>query len=240
MPSPTTALQIITDSLMLSRAVGVDQTLTALEVSDSLRAFNDLKEILSTANLAVYGQANQTFNTVAGQATYTIGTGGNWSATRPVRISPVAYSSLPVGSATPTTYPCISITQEEYNLIGSKAQQQEYPDYFLFVNDYPLGLVTLWPVPSQVTPVTFSIDRVLTASATAATVVTFPPGYAHMFKYNLAPMLAPYFGKAVDPEVKAEAIRSLADIKRANKVATVMQYDPALRPRTGYVDWRSG
>lgn len=238
MPSPTTALQIITDSLMLSRAVGVDQTLTALEVSDSLRAFNDLVEILSTEKLAVYGLANQTFNTIANQKAYTIGPSGDWNTVRPVRINPVAYSSLPVGASQPSTYPCTSITQEQYNLIGVKDQTQEYPDFFLYVNTPTLGTVTLWPVPSQVTPITFSIDRVLTQSATAATAISFPPGYAHMFKYNLAPMLAPYFGKQVDQEVKAEAVRSLADIKRANKVTPVMQYDAALRPRNGYVDWR--
>lgn len=239
MPSPTTALQIITDSLMLSRAVGVDQTLTALEVSDSLRTFNDLVEILSTENLAVYGQANQTFNTIANQKVYTIGPAGNWNTVRPVRIGPYAYSSLPVGAAQPASFPCISITQDEYNLISSKDQTQEYPDVFLYVNDNPLGIVTLWPVPSQVTPITFTIDRVLTQSATAATVITFPPGYAHMFKYNLAPMLAPYFGKQVDPEVQAEAVRSLADIKRANKRPRVMRYDPALSSRRGYIDWRN-
>lgn len=238
MPSPTTALQIITDSLMLSRAVGVDQTLTALEVSDSLRAFNDVVENWSTQQLAVYGQANQTFNTVANTATYTIGTGGTWSTTRPVRIGPIAYSSLPVGSSTPTTYPCVSITQEEYNLIGSKAQTQEYPEFFLYVNSYPLGSVTLWPVPSQVTPVTFTIDRILTQLTTAGASISFPPGYVEAFKYTLAVKLAPLFGKAVDPDVKAEAIRTLADIKRANKVTPVMQFDSALRPRAGYVDWR--
>lgn len=238
MPSPTTALQIITDSLMLSRAVGVDQTLTALEVSDSLRAFNDLVEILNTQKLAVYATSNQTFNTVANTATYTIGSGGTWSTTRPVRINPIAYSSLPVGSSTPTTYPCQAITQEEYDLIGSKAQTQEYPNFFLYVNDFPLGSITLWPVPSQVTPITFSIDNQLTQPATAATSISFPPGYAHMFKYNLAPMLAPYFGKQVDQEVQAEAVRSLANIKRANKVTPVMRYDTALSQRPGYVDWR--
>jgi len=225
LPSPTTAQEIIEDALGLVNAVGVDQTLTADEVSDSLRAFNDLLEIFSTRNLAVYGQANQTFNTVASQAVYTIGTGGNWNTTRPERINDPAYSTV-----NGITYPCTSMTQGEYNLIAYKAQPQEFPNRYLYVNEYPLGLVTLWPVPSAVTPVTFSIDRVLTAITSGGASLSFPPGYAMVFKYQLAIMLGPQFGVrlAKFPEVVATAQSSFADIGRANKKLRVMTYDPAL------------
>jgi hypothetical protein len=230
----TTALQIITDALNLTRAVGADQTLTALEVSDGLRAFNSMVDNWSTQKLAVYQKANQTFNTVANTATYTIGTGGTWNTDRPIRINQPAYSSLPVGSSTPTTYPCYPITQAQYNLISSKAQTQEYPSVYLYVNDYPLGIITLWPIPSQVTPITFSIDRLLTTSATAATSVDFPPGYEEAFKYNLALRLAPLFGQPIPPDVRQDAKTYLADIKRANKVTPVLQFDYRLLPRLPY------
>ncbi|MFA7279602.1 MAG: hypothetical protein WC100_05865 [Sterolibacterium sp.] len=229
MPSPTTALQIITDALYLTRAVGVDQTLTNQEVSDGLRAFNDLVDGWSTQKLAVYSRSNQTFNTINGQKVYTIGPGGDWNTDRPVgadHIGPIAYSSLPVGASQPSTYPCLAITQEKYNLISVKDQQQQYPNFYLFVNQFPLGEITLWPVPNQVTPITFSIDQLLTQPATSATVVNFPPGYVKAFKYNLAIELAPLFGQAVPPDVKEIAVKSLADIKRANKVTPLMNYDP--------------
>lgn len=225
MPSPTTALQLIEDALGLTNAVGTDQTLTADETSDCLRSLNDLIEDLSTQNLAVYGQANQTFNTVVGQAVYTIGTGGNWNTTRPVRIVDPGYSVI-----NGVTFPCTSMTQQEYNLIAVKGQTQEFPDRYLYVNDDPLGLVTLWPVPSAITPVTLSIDRVLTQAATAATSLTFPLGYARMFVYNLGVALAPVFGKKITeyPDVQKLANDTLANIKRANKKKRLMTYDVAL------------
>lgn len=228
MPSPTTVLQIGYDALYLCRAVGVDQTLTAQEGADVLRTFNDLVENWSTQKLAVYGQANQTFNTVANQKVYTIGTGGDFSTDRPVRIGNYAYSSLPVGASQPVTFPCTQITQDEYNLIAVKDQTQEYPSNFLYVNSYPLGAITFWPVPSQVTPVTFSIDRILAQATSLGATISFPPGYVEAFKYNLAIRLAPLLGQPVTDDVKSMAVSSLADIKRANKRTPVLRYDAAI------------
>lgn len=226
MPSPSTALTIIEDALGLTNAVGVDQTLTADETSDCLRKLNDLIENWSTQTLAVYGQANQTFNTVATQATYTIGSGGNWATVRPVRIHEPAYATV-----SGVTFPYVSVNQAEYNLIDYKAQPGGGTDdgqVYLYVNEYPLGLITLWPVPNAVIPITWTIDRVITQVATAATVLTFPPGYVDAFVNNLAVRLAPLFGKQASPDVKEAAKTSLADIKRANKQPVMLGYDVAL------------
>lgn len=241
MPSPTTALTIIEDALGLTNAVGVDQTLTADETSDCLRVFNDLIEDWSTQNMAVYGQANQTFNTIANQAVYTIGTGGDWSTTRPERINDPAYATVQS-----VTFPYLSMTQGEYNLIAYKAQTGGGTDLYqryLFVNEYPLALVTLWPVPNVVIPITFSIDRVLSQISAAGTTVSFPMGYANAFVQNLGVKLGPRFGKKMAnyPDLVQEARTSLANIKRANKQPRVMVYDPAYgdSSRRGYGDWRS-
>lgn len=225
MPSPTTALIIIRDALALTNAVGSDQTLTADETTACLRKFNDVQELFSTNNLAVFGQANQTFNTVAGQAVYTIGPTGNFNTVRPVRINDPGYSVV-----NGTTFPCVSMTQEEYNLIAVKTQQQEYPTNYLYVNEFPLGLLTFWPVPSAITPVTLSIDRVLTAVASAGTTISFPPGYAMVFTYKLGIMLAPVFGKKIAnyPDIVKIANDSFADICRVNTKLPLMQYDAAL------------
>jgi hypothetical protein len=240
-PSPTTALQIIEDALGLTRAVGVDQTLTPAEISDCLRQLNDLIENWSTQQLAVYGQANQTFNAIANQKVYTIGASGDWNTVRPVRIDSPAYSSLPIGSSTPSTYPCYPITQAEYNTIAFKDQTQDYPDYFLYVNEYPLGKITLWPVPTQATPITFSIDRIITQVASASASLSFPPGYVDAFKYNLAPRLASLFGRPATPEVLGLAVSTLADIKRANRTTPVLRYDSGItRGGRRYRDWRTG
>lgn len=231
MPSPTTAGQIIEDALGLTNAVGVDQTLTADEISDGLRAFNDLLEIFSTQNLAVYGQANQTFNTISSQAVYTIGTGGDWNTVRPERIEAPGYSVVNTVS-----YPVLPMSQDEYDGIPFKNQPQEFPNRYLYVNSFPLGIVTLWPIPNAITPVTFVLDRILTAISSAGAAVSWPPGYAMVFKYKLAILLAPLFGKKLAdyPDVVAIANSSFADVCRANKKRRLLTYDPALMQRGRY------
>ncbi len=239
MPSPTTALTLIEDALGLTNAVGQDQTLTNDEVSDCLRVFNDVLENWSIQKLAIYGQANQTFNTVAAQATYTIGVGGNWNTVRPVRINEPSYATV-----SGVTFPYFAINQAEYNLIGYKSQAGGGTDpdqCYLYVNDDPLGLITLWPVPNAIIPITWSIDRVLTAVASAATTISFPPGYAKAFKYTMGVELGPLFGKKMAnyPDVVAIQKQTFGDLKRANQVPQVLQYDTALLrfPAGGYPDY---
>lgn len=224
MPSPTTALEIIRSALALTNAVGVDQTLTADQTATGLSVFNDLLEIFSTNNLAVYASANQTFNTVAGQATYTIGTGGDWNTDWPVRINEPAYTTI-----NGTSYPCVSMNQAEYNMIPVKAQQMQFPYRYLWVNAFPLAQITLWPVPSGIVPITWSMDRILAAVASAGTSISFPVGYSMCFQYKLAVMLGPRFGKKMAnyPDIVNIANSTFADLCRMNRNINVMSYDPA-------------
>jgi hypothetical protein len=238
MPSPTTALQIIEDALGLTNAVGADQTLTNDETSDCLRVFNDVLEEGSTQSMFVYGQANQSFNTVAGTATYTIGTGGTWNTVRPERINEPAYATI-----SGVTFPYFSITQAQYNLISLKTQAGGGTDInqcYLYVNEFPLGLITLWPVPNAIFAITWSINRILTAITTAAASISFPPGYAKAFKYKLGVELAPLFGKkmAEYPDVAAIQKETWGGIKRSNSRPAILNYDIALlnRPTSGYPD----
>jgi hypothetical protein len=241
MPSGITAATLFTDALSLTNAIGADQTLTAGETSLCLRKMNDLLENLSLQSLAVYQQVAQTFVTVAGQASYTIGPSGNWNTVRPVRINTPAYSSISAGINT-LSVPIVEIAKSQYDIIPLKSQQQVYPNYFVYENAFPLGVVTLWPTPSQVVNVTLEIDTELTAVSSSATVLSFPPGYCHAFTYNLAALLAPIFGKRMADyaDVLMEAKRSLGDIKRANAVPVRSQYDNAVLGQYWWPDWRRG
>jgi len=223
------------DALALSNAVGVDQTLTNKETSDGLRKFNDLLELWSTKQLAVYGQANQTFLTIPTQKTYTIGPGGDWNTVRPVRIHQPGYTTYQSVS-----FPLIAMNQQEYNLISYKDQPQEFASLYLYVNEFPLGLVTLWPVPTLALPITLTIDRVLSQVTNAATAISFPPGYVDTFVNMLAVRLAPLFGKVAPPDVQKQARESFAAICKANYKAPILGYDVALTGNYRYGDWRVG
>lgn len=223
MPSPSTSGVLVRSSLRLLGVIAVGETPTADEMNDGVSSVNDLLEILSISNLAVYGGANEVFATVAGQATYTIGPGGNWNTIRPVRIAGDAICTF-----NGVDFPVEQIGQGDYNDIGLKTQQQPIVEKLLYVNDNPLGLITLWPVPSGIVNITMSTDRVLTSVADAFTAMVYPPGYLLTMRYMLAILMAPDYGVTVAPEIMSVATSSLAALKRANKLRRTMSFDGAL------------
>lgn len=234
MPSPTTAGDVVQGALRLLGAIATGDTPTADEFKDGLNTFNDLLELLSTSNLAMYASATEQFPTVANQALYTIGPAGNWNTTRPVRIS-----GSPICTFNGVDFEIDQIGQDDYDAIGLKTLSQPIVEKLLYVNDWPLGKITLWPVPSQVVTITLNTGRVLTAVTDVTTAVNFPPGYAVMFRYNLAIMLAPDYGISVPDELANVARTTLAAIKRANKLKRTSQFDEALSG-PGPVTWQSG
>ena len=246
MPSPTNALTLIERALALTNSVGTDQTLTAAETADCLAVFNDIIEEWSLDSLTLWDSANQSFSLVPGKAIYTCGPGGDFAFTaRPINIHQPMYTvlngatGLGVGDV---SFPCVAMTQEEYNLIAVKGQQQQYPDRYLFLQEFsaatPLSQITFWPIPSAANLIYISSDRVLTQAANAATNMSFPPGYAKAFLYTLAVELAPQFSKEAKESVQKKAISSLAAIKKANQRSRVAQFDVALR-NLDYINWQS-
>src|SRR5882672_1350264 len=153
MPSPTTAGQLITGALRLTGVVGKTETPDADDFAEGLQGYNDMVEIFSTENMAVYGSALESFNTIAGQALYTIGPAGNWNTTRPVNISGDPYCTF-----NGVDFTIEQIGQDQYDAIALKTQQQPIVEKLLYINDYPLGRITLWPVPSGIIPIFLNTD----------------------------------------------------------------------------------
>lgn len=223
MPSGITSGDLIKNTLRGIGAVAVGETPTVDESNDGLVMLNDLMEIWSTSNLAVYGSADVSFNTVAAQAAYTIGPTGQWVGDRPVRINEAPFCT--VGGV---DFPIDIIGQQDYDQIGLKTQPGQIIERMLFVNDAPNGRITLWPVPNAIVPITMNIDRLLSQVATLAVVMAFPPGYMLAFKHALGILMAPDYGITLSAEWISTATTSMAAIKRANKVRRTAKFDSAL------------
>lgn len=234
MPSGITSGELIKSSMRLVGIIATGETPTADESNDGLLCLNDLLEIWSTQTLAVYGGVDVTFNTVATQATYTIGPTGQWVGDRPMRINDSPYCTV-----SGVDYPIEQIGQEDYDLIALKTQPGQIIERLLYVNDNPNGRITLWPVPNAIVAITLSIDRILTQVPNLATVMTFPPGYLLAIRHALGIMLAPDYGRTVSDEIKQVAQSSFASIKRANKVKRTAKYDAAL-VSDDVVSWQRG
>lgn len=216
----TTALDIIKRAMRHIGALAEGETPTAQEEADGLDAFNDVLETWNLESLSVYGEAPEAFTTVGGQALYTIGTGGNFNTARPVDVmgAYVTYQGV--------DFPLTKIPLASYNDIGLKTQGNIIPEAFTYINDFPLGKIYLWPVPSQAMTISINAQRILSSVATGATVVSMPPGYKRALQYAVAVEMSAEYSTGVD--VSGMARSTKAPLKRANRVQPLARYDGML------------
>ena len=217
----STALELINSSLRLATVLASGETATADEAADGLKSLNDILENWSLENLTVWQGDNEQYSLTPGTSSYTIGPGGTFNATRPIRIG---LSFIRINGA---DFPIEQWSLDEYNSVAVK-NIGGIPERFVYLNEYPLGQIILYPVPATASTLFLNTDRVLTFPVTLATQLAFPPGYEKALRYTLATNLAPEYGVAVSPAVASIAVSSKADIKRANKKRVVAAYDSTL------------
>lgn len=230
----TSALDLITSSMRLATILASGETPTADEAIDGLKSLNDILENWSLERLSVWQIDNATLALTVGQASYTVGAGGNLNITRPVRVG--ASSFVRVSGA---DFPVEQWGMPEYDAVAVK-DIGGIPQRLVYLNEYPLGQIFLYPVPSQAMTLNLSFDRVLTFPVTLSTQLAFPPGYEKALRYTLATNLAPEYGVQPPPAVAAIAATSKGDLKRANKVRVLSAFDPMLQADTGFAYWQRG
>lgn len=237
MPSGNTSLDLITSAMRLVGIIATTETPKADEANDALNVLNDMIETWSTESLTVWGSAPSVFTTIPGKTSYTIGPGGDWVQTvRPVRIDDTAYCTL-----NGVDYPVLAWGQDDYADVTIKTQQQPIVERFWYTNDNPLGIVTLYPIPSQAIQVTLFTDRVLNQVPNLATTLIYPPGYWIAMRYTLAILLAAEYGAPVTDSITATAVSAKANIKRANKSKQFAKFDSALTSDGGGASsWQRG
>lgn len=222
MPSGIIVTDLIKSSMRLNGLLSSGETPKANEANDMLNCLNDLLENWSNETLSVWGSSNQTFSLVPGQATYTIGIGANFNTQRPIDIDD-AYCRF--GGV---DFRIDIMGQEKYNGIGLKAMAQPIVEQLLYVNEYPFGVITVWPVPTQAIPITLTMRRLLAFPVALSDALTGPPGFVKAVKYCLAVESAPEFGVSAAADVVVIAADAKGDFKRANQTIVESTYDPAL------------
>lgn len=240
MPSPIVALDLIKSSMRLAGIISGSQTPKANESNDALNTLNDLLEQWSTDGLTVWGSDNAVFTLVPGKNKYTIGTGGDFVDSRPVTIQGAYIDYVTGGPTTAVSYDVTIIGQDRYNRIPVKLTPG-IPEELLYINNYPLGSITLYPVPDQAYNLILVSDPLLNQIASLATLVSYPPGYAKALKWNLAVDLCAEFGMPVSPDIAKIATSSLGSIKSTNNDdMDTMSFDAVLTSRRRNDGWRGG
>lgn len=210
-----TAIDLIRRSMYLINAVAAGEIPATADLNDALITLNELVDSLNLQSMATYASPNENWVLTPGKSVYEWGVGAvapDFTSDRPVFLNNV--TCVRNGFTTPVDI----ITQEQYDSISLKSIQQPLIERVLYINTFPNGRLTCFPVPSEAVTLNVNVNRQLNGPLTLQSVLALPPGYQRMLRYNLAVELWPeYTNTTTDIQsVKAIAKEALGKVKVAN------------------------
>lgn len=219
-----TALTMITRSMRLARVIGKGEAPDADESADGLIALNAMLDSWQIERLAVYQIVQGSYSWAASVTSKTIGSGGDLSAQRPVRID-----SAFIADSNSNWYPMrVLQDRREYDGIVIKTTTSTLPGAIFMDPAFPLATLYLYPVPSAAITLKLNTWQTLQSFSTLTTALSLPPGYQRAIEYNLAIEFGPEFGADIPKSVVAIATQAKANIKNLNLPSMVAQLDPGV------------
>jgi hypothetical protein len=223
MTTSIVVLDLIKSSMRLFGGNGAGITPSSEEANDALLVMNDIISAWNTDGLMMYGKISTPVMTIPGVGQYTIGIpGGQFLIDRPADILG-AYCTLEGAD-----FDIDVIGQPAYDLLSLKTQPGDIIERLCYVNDFPLGGVLIWPVPTKAIQLTLQVNRVITQITDINTVLIMPPGYLKALRQITGIELAAEYGAEVDADIKSSYIKAKSDLMRLNRPKLTMRVDPIL------------
>ena len=191
------------------------------QINDAIAVGTDLLDEWRTSKLTISGVTRSVYSLTSGTQSYTIGSGGAFNQDWPTSIE--FWSRIPDDDATdPVEQPMgRPYTFDQWQQVRVKTLDAAYPDKMYYDEAWAAGLgnCLFHPIPdnNDVDVVLYSYIAAIT-SLVSGTTYNLRPGYAMAFKTNLAVEVADRQGVDVPASVLARARRSLAALKRHNKI----------------------
>lgn len=225
-----TTIDLIRRAMQLINAIAAGEIPDDADLNDALLTLNEMIDSWNLQPLAAFGSPNESWVLTPGKGSYDWGLTAvppDFTSDRPVRITNVTCTRA--GIKTPVDL----VSQEEYDQIAIPSLSQALIERVVYLNSYPLGRVTCYPVPSEAVTLNFTTDRLLVAPLTLQDTLAFPPGYLRALRYNLAVELWPeYTNTTTDIEsIKKIARESFGKVKVANEEPQIATFDGV--PGTG-------
>lgn len=222
------AATLIKDAMQDLGVLGAGRTPTSSDYTDCLRKLNAMLDSWSTSSILV-PFTTQISHTLDGSQSYTIGSGGDINTTRPTYINSAYVND---GS---NDYPLFVLRDRSaYDRISDKSDTGT-PELVYYEPSLPTGTIYVYYVGDSSHTLYLNVRGQLTAFPDTTTDVDIAPGYNKAIYTNLAIEIAPMYEISVSNELAKKAQESLAQIKRLNLPAPIMQYDPAMPGiRMGY------
>ena len=219
----STVLELVTRSLRMIDQLGPGRLPNASETADAILALNGMLDQANTDPLKRYTTRIDAYP-LDGAYRYTLGPGGDFDATRPVRI--VRANRILTSTSPVVRTPIQVLDDEEWSQIrvqqvpSANIPLKIYPD-----GSYPLINLYVWPGSSAEYQLELYTWQQLGQFNSQENVVDCPPGYFDWMSYGLAERLALEWGKQLRPEVAMQAAKARAAIKAGNTRAPNLQTD---------------
>ncbi len=217
-----TSLDMIKRAMRLMRVLAANQEPSDTESADGLYALNSMTDALGIERGLIYQVGQASYSWAANAASKTIGSGGDFSAVRPIKVA--EEGNFVRDGSTNIDYPLIWMgDRDDYDRILLKSTTSTYPQWIFVDTGWPLATIYVWPVPTQTLELHLNTWTPLQTFDTLTEQLAMPQGYQAAIEYNLAVWFAPEFGTAatITPEVAKRAALLLQNLRAMNHPALV-------------------
>lgn len=192
---------------------------TAEELQDGLEALQSMLRSWSGRMSNVFVSTKESFTLVSGTASYSWGSGGDFSSARPNKVLG-AY----ILDSSSVSHPVdVTLTEGEYRRISVKGTSSR-PYTLYFHPSYPTATVYLYPTPNAAETLYVDSMKPFTESSSfdaLASTLAFPVVYEETLIYSLGMRLAPEYEKTVSAEFVAIANSAYDIMMIANAAAQI-------------------
>jgi len=218
-----TANEIIKGALRLNQALTRGENLPAEDAQEALIALNDLLHSMYADNSLVPFLTREQLTLTVGKSEYTIGSGGDFSTTRPMSIATIVLRD------TDTDFYIEELSQQWWAALDVKGDKTR-PQQFYYEEGYPTGTIYFDHAPDQAYTMYLTSYKPHTEFTQLADTVNLPPMYEKYLRFQLAADLAPEYGMEAPQTVLRQAQRARLAIVQRNmgNRPSEMQVDDAL------------
>ena len=170
---------------------------------------NDVINYLQTQGLKLWTQEDLTLPLVAGQMTYTIGTGGNVNITKPLRVLQGYYNDMSSPTA-PVRRPIYPVSWQEWLSLSTITTQGAISQYFVDKQQSMLN-VSFWNVPDAFNAsngtAQLLVQQQITNFVGITDTMNFPQEWFLALRWNLADELCTGQPQAVQARCQQRAMQ---------------------------------
>lgn len=201
--------------------IGVSASSASTYDTEALTCLNNIVGMLGAQSLN-YSVVEESFAVTTADYDYTIGSGGQWDTTRPIR--PI---SCYLKDSDGYSHHVDIISSGDYFRISNKTFSMR-PTELRWLPEWPLGRLIFNSTPDAAYSACFQFEKNFTEFSTASSALSAPNEYKECLVYNLAVSLGEDWGRSISKTIVAKAEEYKQIVKRllaANKKPQRARFD---------------